>query len=180
MMKLFKNNNTSTNEQSIEYFQEEDTDYEVFIPWKNDFEGSNFFEWLKSKYSDFKNDDLQEDKNIFFFRNESTMAFRVNAEILNISPSVLWNYWKDEIKDAGYVLKNSESEYRGRKNTLRYYLKPRLKHKIEGEQRFGNITLELIKNKAKPEFIMLKCTWYHDQNFKKADDFSDLFKLLTN
>ena len=47
------------------------------------------------KYSDFKNDDLQEDKNIFFFRNESTMAFRVNAEILNISPSVLWNYWKD-------------------------------------------------------------------------------------
>ncbi|WP_235296698.1 hypothetical protein [Portibacter marinus] len=179
-MKLFKNNNTSTNELSIEHLKEEDTDYEVFIPWKNDYSGNNFFEWLKSRYDDFENCGIQNDKNIFFFKNESTTAFRLSTEILNISPSVVWNYWKDEIIDAGYALKNSETEYRGTKNTLRYYLKPKLKYKIEGEQLFGNITLELIKSGGKPTYIMLKCTWYSDSNFKAAKNFSELFRVLTN
>ena len=179
-MKILKNKNGSTNELKIDFLEEEETDYDVFMEWKKGFAGSNFFDWLKIQYKEFDNSQPQLDQNVFFFKNESTVAFRVNAEVLTICPSVLWNYWKDEIKEAGYVLKNSETEYRGKKNTLRYYLKPRLKFKVEGLQRFGNITLELIKNSGKPIFIILKCTWYNDQHFKKADDFGDLFAILTN
>ncbi len=179
-MKIFKNNNASSNDLRIDYLEEEATDYEVFIPWKKEFAGSEFFNWLKVKYLEFSSGEAQVDKNIFFFKNESTVAFRVHTEVLNICPTVLWNYWKDEIKDAGYVLKNSETEYRGKKNTLRYYLKPRLKYKLDGFQRFGNITLELIKNSGKPVYIILKCTWYIDQHFRSPDKFSDLFGLLTN
>jgi len=179
-MKLFKNNNTNTKHLTIENFEEEDTQYEVLIPWKNDYVGNNFLEWLKKRYEDFDNTGVQNDKNIFFFRNESTTAFRISTDILTISPSILWNYWKDEIVDAGYILKNSESEYRDKKNTIRYYLKPKLVHKVEGDQLYGNITLELIKNEGKPIYIMLKCTYYNDANFKPARDFSELFNLLTN
>lgn len=178
-MKIFKNNNAGTHKISIDYLEEEETDYEIFMPWKNSFAGNNFFEWLKTKFNDFEEGLAQTDKNIIIFKNESTIAFRINTEILNICPTVLWNYWKDEIKDAGYALKNSEVEYREKQNTQRYYLKPRLKYKIEREQRFGNITLELNKAEAKPKFIMLKCTWYVDHNFKKADHYGELLKALT-
>ncbi|GLR19182.1 hypothetical protein [Portibacter lacus] len=179
-MKLFRNSLGSNNQPSFEYLHEEDTDYESFIPWKNSFSGNNFFEWFRSKLSDFEENELQNDKNIFFFKNESTFAFRVNADVLNISPSIIWNYWKDEVLDIGYVLKNSETEYKDKENVQRYYLKPRLKHKVEKEQLYGNITLELLKNEAKPQYIMMKCTWYVDQNFKPARTYNDLLKILTN
>jgi len=178
-MKIFKNNNTSSNNITYDYLEEEDTDYESFIPWKKSFAGSNFFEWIKSKFNEFEEEGLLNDINLDIFKNESTFAFRINTEVLNICPSILWNYWKDEIKDTGYVVKNSEIEYKEKQNTHRYYLKPMLKYKLEKQQRYGNITLELIKSEAKSQFIMMKCTWYVDRNFKEADNYSDLLKTMT-
>jgi hypothetical protein len=179
-MKLFKSNTTKVPKNIIDYLEEEDTDYESFIPWKNSFAGNNFFEWLRSKFDDFHDDEKQNDKNIIIYKNQATFAFRISTEVLNISPEVLWNYWKDEIIDTGYVLKNSESEYNDQRKTLRYYLKPRLKYKVEREQRYGNITLELLKAGGKATHIIMKCTWYVDHNFKPANDYQELLKALTN
>ena len=178
-MKLFQNNNSSS-KNSISYLEEQMTDYEVFIPWKNSFAGNNFFDWVKNRFKDYDEEKIQNDKNIFFFNNESTFAFRINAEVLDLSPHTLWNYWKDEILDCGYVLKNSESVLKDKLTTQRYYLKPRLKFKVEKEQLYGNITLELIKSEALPKYIMLKCSWYSDRNFNDAQPFGELVKILTN
>lgn len=179
-MKLFKSNTTKVPKSIIDFFEEEDTDYESFIPWKNSFAGNNFFEWLRSKFDDFHENEKQHDKNIIIFKSQATFAFRLSTEVLSISPSVLWNYWKDEIVDTGYILKNSEREYNEKENTLRYYLKPRLIYKVEQEQRFGNVTLELLKSKGKATYIIMKCTWYVDHNFKPASDYKELLKTLTN
>jgi hypothetical protein len=179
-MKLFKSNTTKKPKNTIVHLEEEDTDYESFIPWKNSFAGNNFFEWLRSKFDDFHESEMQNDKNIIIFKNQATFAFRINTEVLNICPSILWNYWKDEVVDTGYILKNSEREYSEKQNTLRYYLKPRLKYKVEQEQLFGNITLELLKSDGKAKYIMMKCTWYVDRNFKDASDYKELLKVLTN
>lgn len=179
-MKLFRNNNTSSNNLDITYLDEESTQYDLLIPWKNSYSGNNFLQWVREKFGEFDNNEIQQDKHIFFFKNESTCAFRINTEVLDLSPGILWNYWKDEIQDSGYILKNSEIIKKDKLTTKRYYLKPKLKYKVERNQLFGNITLELIKNKAMPKYIMLKCSWYRDRNFLDAAPFQDLVKLLTN
>ncbi len=178
-MKLRRNKKSIPDSSNLTHFQEESTDYETLIPWKNSHEGNSFFQWFLGQFKSFEEGIKQSDRNIYFFKNESTFAFRINTEILDISPSIVWNYWKDEIQDCGYILKNSEEFFKNSLTTKRYYLKPRLKFKIDRKQLFGNITLEFIKNQAKPAYIMLKCTWYKDQNFSDQDHYSSLIQVLT-
>ena len=178
LMKIFRNNAKTTEEVETRILEEQETVYEIFIPWKNSFSGNQFFQWMNDCFKEFEEENIQKDKDIFFFKNESTFAFRISTEILEISPSILWNYWKDQFQGAGYILKNSHSIHKDNVNTLRYYLKPRLRYKVEREQLFGNITLEFIKHNAKPLYIMLKCTWYNDHHFKTAQGYKEIIDLL--
>ncbi len=179
-MNPLQSKQSNENNLHIEYLEESFPDYEVFLAWKDSFTGNQFFSWLEEHFKEFEEDGTQEDPNLFFFTNPSTFAFRVSSEVLDINPYHLWNYWKDKLVENGYVLKNSESIYRDKLNTLRYYLKPRLKFKVEGIQLFGNITMELIKNQGKPVYLLVKCTWYQDYNFKNPEHYSELLKLMLN
>ncbi len=179
-MKTLKNNNVSTNISISRPFEEESLDYDLFMPWKNSFAGNSFFQWIRDKYDDFENMEVQDDKHIFFFKNESTFAFRIDIDIFNMHPNLLWNYWKDQIKEHGYHLKNSEVLQKEKLNTLRYYLKPSLKIKMENKQLFGNITLEIIKNEAFPKYIMMKCSWYNGFQYENPLSSKALIQMITN
>lgn len=179
MKNLFKKNNRDERTPLIEYLEPQDTNYDILIPWKNSFSGTSFNKWLKEHYVVFQNEAVQDDPNVFFFRTNSTFAFRVHTEILDVEPWEVWNYWKDEILDLGYKIQNSVKEEKGNKTFLRYYFKPLLKFKVEKQQLYGNITLELIKESARFKYIAMKCTWYVDKNFKQAKHYEGLMNVLT-
>ena len=177
-MKPLKTNSGKQKNIQIEFLQESHADYDELISWKNSYSGNQFYNWINDNYLQFEEEGIQIDENIFFFNNESTFAFRISTEVLDINPFHLWNFWKDKVIEYGYCLKNSERVYKEKNNILRYYLKPRLKYKVEGEQLFGNITLELIKNQGAPKYILMKCTWYMDKKFGKAENYKNLMRIL--
>lgn len=179
IMNPLQSNRSDQNNITIEYLEESFPDYEEIQLWKGSFSGDRFLTWIKEKFIEFEDEGVQNDKDIFFFQNESTFAFRVTVDVMEVNPYHLWNYWKDQIIETGYVLKNSESIYKEKLTTLRYYLKPKLKFKVLGEQLFGNITVELIKNQGQPKYLMFKCTWYKDYNFKEPEHFKTLLDILT-
>ena len=173
-----KNDKSISSFQESEWLEEEFPDYDHIIPWTKSYEGVNFFEWFNNSRSHFISKGQSTAEHIYFFQNESTFAFRVSSQVLNISLRSLWNYWKDVIKENGYALKNSEKLKKKEGIIFRYYLKPKLKYKVDGNQLFGNITLEYMQNDGKNDFILLKCTWYSDRSFKAPDDYGGLLELI--
>jgi hypothetical protein len=99
----------------------------------------------------------------------------------------LFDYLRDQIRSLGYVVYTSDRRVFDHPKYVetiqRHYLKPSLRHKINGQdekltQLYGNIHLELHMVDERPTHIKCLCHNYVDHKFEQADDFSELVERI--
>ncbi len=92
-----------------------------------------------------------------------------------LKEKVLVLHYKVQLSDTRTYTKNDWVE-----TVERHYLKPRATFEAGSKtnQRFGNVTIELMLRNDLPHQLKFQATTYSDHLFAKADDFKDLMLAL--
>ncbi len=97
----------------------------------------------------------------------------------------LFDFLKEQVRNIGYRSYTSNSRSYNRLDWVeqldRHYLKPPIIFREKGElidQRFGNITIELIYRNSKAFQLKFSATRYPDRVYKKADSFDELMGVI--
>ena len=93
---------------------------------------------------------------------------------------------KERILDLGYKSYLSDTRTYNKKDWVeqldRHYLKPPSNLRVAGkekmDQRFGNVTVELLYKNDKIYLLKFRATVYNDHLYKKGEDFNELMKAV--
>ena len=114
--------------------------------------------------------------NGFFFCHQNAFG--------NKCMGYMFEYFKDKMLDANYILQNKSREYEEEpdrvKTTEMYVLKPSMRGRKEGEivQHFGNVTLEYVLIDDKPSYLKVMSNTYNDRSHIEILPFEDFLDHL--
>lgn len=170
----------------IERSEKELADYRV---WKETLGKQRFLDWLREEHLKFMTDPRSTDAALDFLNTPSTKGFVIHfyktrynkREIIHF-----FDFLKEKILALSYKTYLSDTRTYNRKDWVerldRHYLKPptnlRNPGKEKFDQRFGNITIELIFQDDKIYLLKFSASTYQDRLYKDAEDFDSLMKEL--
>ncbi len=127
------------------------------------------------------------DEAMDFLHTPSAKGFVIHFYKTNYNRqevSHLFDFLKDQVKALNYKVQISDTRTYNRENWVetveRHYLKPRpgkdRKEKIN--QRFGNITIELLLRDDRVYQLKFQATAYRDHQYEEAEKFRDLMLAI--
>lgn len=170
---------------AIKRSEDQQSDYES---WKNGLSRRRLVDWLHAEYVNYLISQEEVDPSIDFINVRATRGFAIHFYKLNYplrDINHLFDFLKEQLRNFGYRPYTSDSRTYNRPGWVeqldRHYLKPPIIFRENGEridQKFGNITIELLFRNDKAYQLKLSATSYHDRNYKEADGFDDLMGVL--
>lgn len=170
----------------IERTEEELVQYEK---WKETLSKDRLLNWIREEHVNFMVDPKSTDAAIDFLDTPSSKGFVIHfyktrypsKEIIH-----LFDFLKEKIINTGYKTYLSDTRTYNKKEWVekldRHYLKPPTNRhdprKKAFNQRFGNITIELLFRNDKIYLLKFSATSYTDRYYEEAEDFNDLMKIL--
>jgi hypothetical protein len=159
-----------------------------FDKWKSGLSQKHLFDWIHNEYATYLVEPEQLAESIDFINIRATRGFAIHFYKLNYplrDINHLFDLLKEQLRNVGYKGNNSSSRTYNRPNWVerldRHYLKPPIAFVEDGvrmDQRFGNVTIELLFRNDKPHLLRFSATSYVDRNYEKAENFDDLMKVL--
>ncbi len=169
----------------IKRTEEELADYEK---WKSGLSQKRLFDWIHNEYATYLVEPGEVAESIDFVNVRATYGFAIHFYKLNYplrDITHLFDLLKEKLRDVSYRSSNSSSRTYNRPNWVerldRHYLKPPIvfiEDGVQMDQRFGNVTIELLFRNDKPHQLKFSATSYNDRNYKKAESFDGLMEVL--
>ncbi len=159
----------------------------AFEEWKTSLACQRLKDWLWNQYAMWVSLPDEVEKSIDFLDTPSSKGFAIHfshQQVPTLECRFLLDFLREKVlalpyrqtlADRRIYMVNKDVE------TLeRYYLKPRQIRTGENliNQRFGNITIELVLRNDKPHQLRFRATAYNDRLFAEADAFKELFQGL--
>jgi hypothetical protein len=188
--KLFKSVEESSPAQpvlksTIERSEAELLDFEI---WKNGLSKRRLFDWIHQEYATYLSEPQHQVEGIDFIHARATYGFAIHFYKLNYplrDINHLFDLLKEQVRDIGYRSYTSDSRTYNRPDWVerldRHYLKPPIIFLEDGvslDQKFGNITIELLFRNDKAHQLKFSATSYRDRNYKEAESFEALMVFL--
>jgi hypothetical protein len=188
---IFNSAEASSSNQPVihEVIERTEEELEGYKNWKETHSKQRLLDWLKDEYVNFLVNPQSTGDAIDFLNTPSSKGFVLHfykTRYSNREVIYFFDYLKELILAIDYKSSLSDSRTYNRKDwiekTDRHYLKPptnlRNFGKEKFDQRFGNITIELIFRNDKIHLLKFSATTYQDRKYKEAEDFSVLMKKL--
>ena len=169
---------------AIERSEEEREDYDK---WKNTLSKRRLLDWINAEYVNHLVNPEHVDPSMDFLNTRSSNGFVVHFHKTQYPIRDVMHFFdflKERVLTMGYRKYTSDSRTYNRPNWVervdRHYLKPSLKlgRAEDGRvnQRFGNITIEVLLRNEKVHNLKFSATSYTDHKYKEADDFDELMQ----
>ncbi len=188
---IFKSAEESSSNQPVvhELIQRTEAEKIAYEKWKSSSSHQEVLASLYEAYQYFLEENKSLDKTIDFLNTPSSKGFVLHLIETNYSNQkavFVFDVLKEKVLALGYKSYVSDTRTYNRKNWVekleRHYLKPpsnlRKAGKEKLDQRFGNITVELLFRNEKAHLLKLRATVYNDHLYKEADDFKDFMKAI--
>ena len=169
----------------IKRSEEEQSDYES---WKNGLSKHQLLNWLQSEYVNYLVNPVEVNSSFDFIDIRATRGFAIHFYELNYPHrdiNHLFDFLKEQVRKVGYRPYTSNSRiYQGAnwvERLDRHYLKPPILSREKGEQidqKYGNITIELLFRNDKAHQLKFSATSYNDRNYKEAESFDALMQAI--
>ncbi|MAT53076.1 MAG: hypothetical protein CMN32_01245 [Saprospirales bacterium] len=167
---------------------ERDASYKAeFEAWKESLACRRIMDWLWHQYAMWVSLPNEVEKSIDFLDTPSSKGFAIHYSEEQVPARecrFLLDFLREKVLELPYRQTLADRRiYMAQKEveTLeRYYLKPRQIRSGENRinQRFGNITIELVLRNDKPHQLRFRATSYNDRLYAEADAFKELFQGL--
>lgn len=131
-----------------------------------------------------KKTDIKDPIPIALFESDKANGFAIAncSTLLDSDYKMLLEYFKKQILSIGYRQSGSNRKVTAEQDRVItkefYYLKPPIQMEPPINQRYGNISLELILYDEKPHYLKLMASVYSDRLYSEPENFSDLVEKL--
>lgn len=131
-----------------------------------------------------KKTDIKDPIPIALFESDKANGFAIAncSTLLDSDYKMLLEHFKKQILSIGYRQSGSNRKVTAEQDRVItkefYYLKPPIQMEPPINQRYGNISLELILYDEKPHYLKLMASVYSDRLYSEPENFSDLVEKL--
>jgi hypothetical protein len=159
----------------------------AYESWKGSLPCRRLFNLLAEQYAIHQSNPTGVDAALTFLQTDSSNGFALHFDRLDFAkqdaPQLL-DFLKEKTLALNYRPQLSNTRTWPEKDWVqtvqRHYLKPRQTW-VEGQkidQRYGNVTIELVLRNDRPHLLTFRATSYSDRLYGKADDFHQLMQAL--
>lgn len=143
--------------------------------------------WLSDQYAIYRVLPQDIDEALDFLNTPSSKGFVIHFYKTNYNRREVthfFDYLKEQIRELNYKVQLSDSRTYNRQAWVetveRHYLKPRpnFEKGKKIDQRFGNVTIELVLRDDQVHQLKLQATTYQDHMYDKAREFRDLMQAV--
>ena len=170
---------------AIKRSEGQQSDYES---WKSGLSKRHLLKWIQAEYVNYLINPDEVDNSIDFINIRVTRGIAIHFYKLNYplrDINHLFDFLKEQLRNFGYRPYTSDSRTYNRPDWVeqldRHYLKPPILPREPGEkvnQKFGNITIELLFRNDKPYQLKFSATSYNDRNYMEAEGFDALMEVF--
>ncbi|SMG44263.1 hypothetical protein SAMN05661096_03113 [Marivirga sericea] len=131
-----------------------------------------------------KKTDIKDPIPIALLQSDKANGFAVAncSSLLDSDYKMLLEHFKKQILAIGYRQSGSNRKVTAEQDRVTtkefYYLKPPIQMEPPIDQRYGNISIELILHDDKPYYLKLTASVYSDRLYSEPESFSDLVEKL--
>lgn len=131
-----------------------------------------------------KKTDIKDPIPIALFESDKANGFAIAncSSLLDSDYKMLLEHFKKQILSIGYRQSGSNRKVTAEQDRVltkeMYYLKPPIQMEPPIDQRYGNISLELILHDDKPHYLKIMASVYSDRLYSEPENFSDLVEKL--
>lgn len=131
-----------------------------------------------------KKTDIKDPIPVALLQSDKANGFAIAncSSLLDSDYKMLLEHFKKQILLIGYRQSGSNRKVTAEIDRVVtkefYYLKPPIKMEPPIDQRYGNISLELILHNDKPYYLKLMASVYSDRLYSEPLPFSDLIEML--
>jgi hypothetical protein len=131
-----------------------------------------------------KKTDIKDPIPIALLQSDKANGFAIAncSSLLDSDYKMLLEHFKKQILAIGYRQSGSNRKVTAEDDRVTtkefYYLKPPIQMEPPIDQRYGNISLELILHDEKPHYLKLMASIYSDRLYSDPESFSDLVEIL--
>lgn len=131
-----------------------------------------------------KKTDIKDPIPIALFQSDKANGFAIAncSSLLDSDYKMLLEHFKKQVLSAGYRQSGSNRKVTAEQDRVltkeMYYLKPPIQMESPIDQRYGNISLELILHDDKPHYLKIMASVYSDRLYSDPQSFSDLVERL--
>ncbi|MEL6866735.1 MAG: hypothetical protein AAFP19_20095 [Bacteroidota bacterium] len=173
--------------ESLERSEEEQAG---FVRWKKTLAKKRLLDWLNGEYVRFLINPKEIDEAIDFLQTPSSKGFVIHFNKTRYPQQEViyfFDYLKERVLDIPYRTYLSDLRTYNRpkwvETVQRHYLKPPSQLRQypapkQMDQRYGNITIELLLRNDKVHQLKFQATSYRDHLYQKAEGFKGLMQEL--
>ena len=131
-----------------------------------------------------KKTDIKDPIPVALLESDKANGFAIAncSSLLDSDYKMMLEHFKKQILSVGYRQSGSNRKVTAEQERVItkefYYLKPPIQMEPPIDQRYGNISLELILHNDKPHYLKLMASVYSDRLYSEPESFSDLVELL--
>jgi hypothetical protein len=170
-----------------EMIERTDEEREQYEKWQGSLVKRRLMDWLDNQYAIYRVTPHDIDEGMDFLNTPSSKGFVIHFYKTNYNRQEItyfFDFLKDQMKALNYKVQISDTRTYSRKDWVetveRHYLKPRPQFE-EGkkiDQRFGNVTIELVLRNDQVYRLKLQATSYQDHLYEEAEEFRDLMQAI--
>ncbi len=159
----------------------------AFTNWKSSNQKKAILEYLHQQYGNQLITSSNLDRGIDFVKTPSTKGFVIHCTLVKFKPKDLryfFFYLEERIKSIKYRSYLSDKRVYEKNGKIemveRHYLKPPIMKDFVAkvDQKFGNITIELVSINSVMTSLKFQATSYNDHLYEEADRFEGLMEVL--
>lgn len=159
----------------------------AYKKWLDSLVKRRLVDWLSDQYAIYRVIPEDIDEALDFLNTPSSKGFAVHFYKTNYNRyevTHFFDFLKEQIRQLGYKVQLSDTRtYSGAQwvETIeRHYLKPRpnFEDGKKIDQRFGNVTIELVLRDDQVHQLKLQATTYQDRKYTEAEEFHDLMQTV--
>lgn len=131
-----------------------------------------------------KKTDIKDPIPIALFQSDKANGFAIANcnSLLDSDYKMLLEHFKKQVLSIGYRQSGSNRKVTAEQDRVitkeMYYMKPPIQMEPPIDQKFGNVSLELILYDEKPHYLKIMASVYSDRLYSEPDDFSELVETL--
>lgn len=186
-----------------ELIQRSEKEKEDYADWKKTLVRRRLQDWLLDQYAVYRVSPADIDESLDFLDTPSSKGFVIHFHKTRYSPRDVrhfFDFLKEQVLRLDYRAQLSDVRTFNRPAWVatveRHYLKPGSPFRRQTppgttsldtasgssplfNQRFGNITVELVLRDERPHYLKFQATAYQDRLFTEAEDFRNLMQFLS-
>lgn len=168
----------------IERSPEEKRSYEQ---WLDSLVKRRLVDWLDHQYAIYRVTPDDIDEAMDFLHTPSSKGFVIHFYKTNYTRREVTHFFdflRDQMRTLNYKIQISDTRTYNRNEWVetveRHYLKPRPSFEPgkKIDQRFGNVTIELVLRNDRIYQLKLQATAYQDRLYDEAEEFQDLMQAI--